>query len=85
MTRKSLVLACALAFATPALADDQKPADMKLTPQDVSDIANSLAVVGSLCNSDHVAYCQAGADAKTVFAKIQAIYATQNPPDKSKK
>ncbi len=81
----ALALACLL-FASPAIAEDVKPQPVpQLTQQDVQDIASALSVVGSLCNSDRVPQCQAGADSRAVFAKVQAIYDAQQAASKLKK
>jgi hypothetical protein len=48
-------------------------------------MATALAIVGSHCNADLVQACQAGADAKTVFAKLQAIYLAQQEQGRAKK
>lgn len=71
-------------FATPAPAADTK-ATPQLTQQDLNDIATALSLVGSHCNADQVQACQAGADSKILFAKLEAIFAAQQERDKTKK
>jgi len=80
---KKLVTAILLSsiLGTPALADDAAP---KLTQQDLADIGAALSVVGSHCNGDAVAACQAGADSKAVYAKVKAIFDAQKLRDEKK-
>lgn len=69
----------------PAVAAEAKPTQPQLTQQDLNDIAIALSIVGSHCNADQIAACQAGADSKALFAKLEAIFASQQDMDKAKK
>jgi hypothetical protein len=80
MTRKARQLAYSLgflAFATPGLAAGARSEPPDLTQQDLNDVATALSIVGSHCSADQLAACQAGANSKILFAKLQAIYAAQ--------
>ena len=87
MTRYAYGVAFSLAlatFATSARAADTK-APPQLTQQDLNDLATALSIVGSHCNADQVQACQAGADSKVLFAKLEAIFVAQREQDKARK
>jgi hypothetical protein len=65
------------ACATPGLAADKRSEPPQLTQQDLNDVATALAIVGSHCNADQVQACQAGADSKVIFVKLQGIFQAQ--------